>query len=154
MQRVELESAERPADERAAAAYRHAPECLEPLKAAGLLEALDGPTAITPRLRVLVTGGHTPSHQCPILTAGGQTFVHLGDIAPTRAHLRPAWNQAYDLDPVETDEAKKCLLEHAAKEGWWVSFDHDHQIACGRLAPGWLESGEMLGAESFALRAS
>ena len=154
VQRVELESAERPADERAAAAYRHAPECLEPLKAAGLLEALDGPTAITPRLRVLVTGGHTPSHQCPILTAGGQTFVHLGDIAPTRAHLRPAWNQAYDLDPVETDEAKKCLLEHAAKEGWWVSFDHDHQIACGRLAPGWLESGEMLGAESFALRAS
>jgi glyoxylase-like metal-dependent hydrolase (beta-lactamase superfamily II) len=154
VQRVELESAERPADERAAAAYRHAPECLEPLRAAGLLEALDGPTAITPRLRVLVTGGHTPSHQCPILTAGGQTFVHLGDIAPTRAHLRPAWNQAYDLDPVETDEAKKCLLEHAAKEGWWVSFDHDHQIACGRLAPGWLETGEMLGAESFALRAS
>src|SRR2546421_665007 len=82
-----LDGAERPADARAAAAYRHAPECLEPLKAAGLLEALDGPTAITPRLRVLVTGGHTPSHQCPILTAEGQTFVHLGDIAPTRAHL-------------------------------------------------------------------
>jgi glyoxylase-like metal-dependent hydrolase (beta-lactamase superfamily II) len=154
VQRVELDAAVHPRDERAAAAYRHVAECLEPLREAGLLEVLDGPTAISPRLRVIVTGGHTPSHQCPILTAAGRTLLHLGDIAPTRAHLRPAWNQAYDLDPVETDEAKKCLLEHAAKEGWWVSFDHDHQIACGRLAPGWLKSGEMLGAESFATRAS
>jgi glyoxylase-like metal-dependent hydrolase (beta-lactamase superfamily II) len=154
VQRMELDEAERPQDERSAAAYRHAGECLGPLRAGGLLEVLDGPTTLSPRLRVVVTGGHTPSHQCPILAAGGRTLVHLGDIAPTRAHLRPAWNQAYDLDPVETDEAKKCLLEHAAKEGWWVSFDHDHEIACGRLAPDWVNSGEMLGAESFVLRAS
>jgi hypothetical protein len=41
---------------------------------------------------------------------------------------------------------KKYLLEHAAREGWWVSFDHDHQIACGRLAPSWEASGEMVDA--------
>jgi glyoxylase-like metal-dependent hydrolase (beta-lactamase superfamily II) len=147
VQRMELESAKRPADERAVAAYQHARECLEPLERAGLLEVLDGPTALTPRLRVVVTGGHTPSHQCPIFSDGGQSFLHLGDIAPTRAHMQPAWNQAFDLDPLETMAAKKCLLTHAAKEGWWVSFDHDHRIACARLAPEWAENGELLGAQ-------
>jgi glyoxylase-like metal-dependent hydrolase (beta-lactamase superfamily II) len=146
VQRIELETAERPPDARSAAAYHHAPQCLEPLKQANLLEVLDGPTAITPRLRVMVTGGHTPSHQCPIFASGGATFVHLGDIAPSRAHLKPAWNQAYDLDPLETMTIKKCLLEHAAREGWWVSFDHDHQIACGRLGPSWEADGDMVEA--------
>ena len=146
VQRIELETAEGPPDVRSAAAYQHARECLEPLKQANLLEVLDGPTAITPRLRVVVTGGHTPSHQCPIFACGDATFVHLGDIAPSRAHLKPAWNQAYDLDPLETMTIKKCLLEHAAREGWWVSFDHDHQIACGRLAPSWEADGELVEA--------
>jgi glyoxylase-like metal-dependent hydrolase (beta-lactamase superfamily II) len=148
VQRMELENAKQPGDERAAAAYRHAPECLEPLEEAGLLEVLDGPTTLTPRLRVVVTGGHTPSHQCPIFSDAGQTFLHLGDIAPTRAHLQPAWNQAFDLDPLETMAAKKCLLTHAAREGWWVSFDHDHQIACGRLAPDWAENAELLSPQT------
>jgi len=150
VQRIELETAERPPDARSAAAYHHAPECLEPLKQGNLVEVLDGPTAITPGLRVVVTGGHTPSHQCPIFASGGATFVHLGDIAPSRAHLKPAWNQAYDLDPLETMTIKKCLLEHAAREGWWVSFDHDHQIACARLAPSWEADGELVEASLLA----
>jgi glyoxylase-like metal-dependent hydrolase (beta-lactamase superfamily II) len=135
VQRRELEAALHPAEERAAAAYRHAPECLEPLRTAGLLEVLDGDAELTPRLRVLVTGGHTPSHQCAILHDGGEHLVHLGDIAPTRAHLRPAWNQSYDLDPTTTIEAKRRLLARAATEGWWISFDHDHHVACARLTP-------------------
>jgi glyoxylase-like metal-dependent hydrolase (beta-lactamase superfamily II) len=150
VQRMELETAQRPDDERSAAAYAHAGECLAPLLEAKLLEVLDGPTALTPRLRVVVTGGHTPSHQCPILADGGQTFLHLGDVAPTRAHLKPAWNQSYDVDPLETIEAKKCLLEHAAREGWWVSFDHDHEIACGRLTPSSAKSGEIANPQPFA----
>lgn len=149
VQQGELDVALRPTNERIAAAYGHAPECLEPLRNSGLLEPLLGETSITPELRVLVTGGHTPSHQCPVLEGGGESFVHLGDVAPTRAHLRPAWNQAYDVDPLETMEAKKRLLARAADEGWWVSFDHDHEIACGRLAPTWAKTGAL--SESRAI---
>ena len=141
VQRAELETARRPANERLAAAYRHAPECLEPLEDAGLVEILDGETAITTALRVVVTGGHTPSHQCPVFEDGGEAFVHLGDVAPSRAHLRPAWNQAYDLDPLATMEAKRRLLERAARGRWWVSFDHDHEVACGRLGSEWSRTG-------------
>jgi len=57
--------------------------------------------------------------------------------------MKPAWNQSFDLDPTETMAAKKCLLEHAARERWWISFDHDHQVACGRLAASWERSGEI-----------
>lgn len=135
VQRAELETALAPTDERLAGAYGHAPECLAPLQAAGLLEPLEGDTDITSRLRVVVTGGHTPSHQCPVLSDAGDSFVHLGDVAPTRAHLRPAWNAAYDVDPLETIAAKKALMTRASSEGWWVSFDHDHEIACARVAP-------------------
>ncbi|MGH7802767.1 MAG: MBL fold metallo-hydrolase [Candidatus Binatia bacterium] len=131
IQRGELDAAVSPANERVAAAYRHVPECLEPWK--GRIELLDGEASITDRLRVVVTGGHTDFHQCPVVEDAGQAFVHLGDIAPTRAHLRPAWNQAYDVDPLGTMEAKRKLLDRAERERWWVSFDHDASVACGRL---------------------
>lgn len=143
VQRTELETALEPKDARQAGAYGHASECLAPLLGAGLVEALDGDTDLTSSLRVVVTGGHTPSHQCPVLADGGESFLHLGDVAPTRAHLRPAWNAAYDLDPIETMVAKQALLERAADEHWWVSFDHDHEIACGRLAAGWARNGAL-----------
>jgi glyoxylase-like metal-dependent hydrolase (beta-lactamase superfamily II) len=150
VQRVELDAAEHPTDERSAAAYRHVPECVDPLRRHRLLEVLDGPTALTPRLRVVVTGGHTASHQCPVFTDGGGGFAHLGDVAPTRAHMKPAWNQAYDTDPLETIAAKASLLERAEREGWWVSFDHDHEVACGRLGPDWKKTAQVLAPESFA----
>ena len=143
VQRAELDTALHPTNARLAGAYSHATECLEPLQSAGLIEPLDGETDITPHLRVLVTGGHTPSHQCPVLSDGGTSLVHLGDVAPTRAHLRPAWNAAYDLDPVETMDAKNRLLTRAAEEEWWVSFDHDHEIACGRLSENWAKTGTL-----------
>jgi glyoxylase-like metal-dependent hydrolase (beta-lactamase superfamily II) len=131
VQRREIEVARSPSNERLTAAYRHVPECLDPL--GELVEPLDGETSLTPRLRVVVTGGHTPTHQCPVFEDAGGGFVHLGDLAPTRAHLRPAWNQAYDTDPIATREAKRALLEQTLRERWWVSFDHDAHVAFGRL---------------------
>jgi hypothetical protein len=64
--------------------------------------------------------------------------------------LKPAWNQSFDVQPLETMAAKKCLLEHAAKEGWWVSFDHDHRVACGRLGPDWADRAEVESARPVA----
>jgi glyoxylase-like metal-dependent hydrolase (beta-lactamase superfamily II) len=140
VQRLELDAALRPADPRTAAAYAHAAQCMAPLRDSGLLEVLDGSTTLTPRLRVVVTGGHTATHQCPVLADGGSTFLHLGDIAPSRAHMRPAWNQSFDTAPLDTIAVKRALLEQAARERWWISFDHDHEIACGRLALEWAKS--------------
>jgi glyoxylase-like metal-dependent hydrolase (beta-lactamase superfamily II) len=131
IQRSEWELAMAPSDERLAAAYRHAPECLKVLER---VELLDGDSTLTSRIRTAVSGGHTGPHQCVIVEAGGTGLIHLADIVPTTSHLRLAWNAAYDTDPLMTIAAKKRFFAEAQAKNLWVSFSHDDKVAAGRLA--------------------
>lgn len=132
MQKAEWELAMAPPDERLAAAYRHAPECLRSLEKVVLI---DGDTPITPQIRTAVSGGHTGPHQCVIVEDGGTGLIHLADIVPTTSHLRLAWNAAYDTDPLTTIAAKKRFFAEARAKNLWVSFSHDDKVAAGRFAP-------------------
>jgi hypothetical protein len=40
---------------------------------------------------------------------------------------------AYDLEPLETLSTKKWLLARAEAEGWLVVFEHDPDVAFGRI---------------------
>ena len=126
IQRGELEIADHPRNERLHAAYRHAAEILAPVRA--MLEAIDGDTDIVAGVRAVVTGGHTRDHQAALVTDGGECFMHLADIVPTRSHLRGPWNQAYDLDALRTMEQKAHYLGLAAEKKWWLSFAHDDTV--------------------------
>jgi len=130
IQKGEWALATSPPDERLAAAYRHATECLQSL---AKVELIDGDTAITSGIRTLVSGGHTGMHQCVIVESGGTGLMHLADIVPTTSHLRLAWNAAYDIDPLTTIAAKKRCFAEAQTKNLWVSFSHDDQIAAGKL---------------------
>ena len=132
MQKAEWEMATRPTNERLAAAYRHAPECLAPLKN---IELLEGDWSLTGQIRMSISGGHTAPHQCVIVEAGGTGLIHLADIVPTTSHLRLAWNAAYDTDPLLTIEAKRRFFAEAREKNLWVSFSHDDKVAAGRFAP-------------------
>ena len=79
-------------------------------------------------MRAVVTGGHTRDHQAALVTGGGECFMHLADIVPTRSHLRGPWNQAYDLDALRTMEQKAHYLGLAAEKKWWLSFAHDDTV--------------------------
>ena len=149
IQRAEWELASQPPDERLAAAYRHAPECLHALRR---VELLDGDTRLTPEVRTAVSGGHTAPHQCVIVEAGGTGLIHLADIVPTTSHLRPAWNAAYDTDPLATIAAKKRFFAEARAGNLWVSFSHDDAVAAGRLAPPTGKKPEL--AETIPIAAS
>ena len=140
IQKAEWKLAMAPTDERLAVAYRHAPECLEPLKS---IELIDGDTAITSQARTTVSGGHTAFHQCVIVESGGTGLIHLADVVPTVSHLRPAWNAAYDTDPLTTIAAKKRLLAEARQKNLWVSFSHDDEVAAGRLGMGEGKSSQL-----------
>ena len=131
MQQAEWELALKPSDERMSAAYRHAPECLEPLQN---IERIDGDTTLTSHVRTTVSGGHTSPHQCVIVEAGGTGLIHFADIVPTTSHLRLAWNAAYDTDPLITIAAKKRLYAEAKAKNLWVSFSHDDTVAAGRFS--------------------
>ncbi|MBI3247162.1 MAG: MBL fold metallo-hydrolase [Deltaproteobacteria bacterium] len=132
MQKAEWDLALSPTDERLAAAYRHAPECLQALENVTLLE---GDSSITAGVRTAVSGGHTDLHQCVIVEAGGTGLIHLADIVPTTSHIRLAWNAAYDTNPLGTIAAKKRFFAEARAKNLWVSFSHDDQVAAARLGP-------------------
>jgi glyoxylase-like metal-dependent hydrolase (beta-lactamase superfamily II) len=100
-------------------------ENLRPLQESGRLQLLDGDCEVAPGVSVQVTGGHTRAHQCVFFRSQGETAWFPGDICPTPAHFRAAYNMAYDMQPYETMLVKGELLHRAAKEGWLVLFDHE-----------------------------
>jgi glyoxylase-like metal-dependent hydrolase (beta-lactamase superfamily II) len=126
IQRGELELASHPRNERLHAAYRHVEEVLAPVRSR--LESIDGDTDVVAGVRAVVTGGHTRDHQAALVTDGGECFMHMADIVPTRSHIRGPWNQAYDLDALRTMEQKAHYLGLAVEQRWWLSFAHDDTI--------------------------
>jgi len=147
IQRGELEIADNPRNERLHAAYRHAGEILNPVRAS--LEIIDGDTDIIPGVRAVVTGGHTRDHQAALVSDGGECFMHMADIVPTRSHLRGPWNQAYDLDALRTMEQKAHYLGLAAANAWWLSFAHDDTIFAAQVKT---ESGRYNLAKTINVR--
>lgn len=106
---------------------------LQALQESGRLDLLDGDREVVPGIKVQVTGGHTPAHQCVFIQNGGKTLLCLADICPTPAHFRGPYNMAYDLEPYRTMLAKRDLLERAAREGWTVAFDHEPELKLARV---------------------
>ena len=147
VQRRELEQMAHP-HERERHAY-HQPSW-QPLADAGLLEVIDGSREIAPGVEVFFTGGHSPGHQGVLLTAQKGAAVHLGDLLPTAAHLRPLWISALDDYPLDSIAAKQRWLERVAAEGWWLTFYHDYQV----LAAGCTRDYELDQQRLLALQAS
>ena len=94
---------------------------------------LDGSEILTPGLESFITGGHTQWHQGFRLQAGGQTLVYPGELIPTRNHLRPYWNMAYDMFPHQTLTDKNAFSAQAAAERWIVAWDHDSSSPWNRI---------------------
>jgi glyoxylase-like metal-dependent hydrolase (beta-lactamase superfamily II) len=59
--------------------------------------------------------------------------LFLADLVPTTSHLRYPWIMGYDLEPLRTLESKKRLLPQAAREGWWLVFEHDPEVPLATL---------------------
>ena len=130
VQRGEYEFACR-ANERTSASY-FAPN-YEPLREAEQLELLEGETELAQGVRVIPTPGHTPHHQGIALDSGGERAFFLADLAPTVAHLPLPWIMGYDVEPLITLETKRTILRRAAEEQWLVVFEHDAEVAWGRV---------------------
>ena len=123
VQRQEWEDA-RSCDGQTAAGYRP-DENIEPLAKAGVMELLDGDSEVAPGLRVEVSPGHTLGHQSILIEGGGRTACFIGDLVPSRHHLRPIYVMAYDIYPRQTFLNKQAFLNRAADEDWLIIFSHD-----------------------------
>ena len=119
-------------NERTAASYF--PPNFEPVRAAGLLELVEGEREIVPGVRVIPTPGHVPHHQGILIESGGERAFFLGDLVPTQAHLPLPWIMGYDVEPLVTLETKRAILGRAVAGEWLVVFEHDAGTAWGRVA--------------------
>ncbi|HEY3697316.1 MBL fold metallo-hydrolase [Phenylobacterium sp.] len=55
-------------------------EGMRALRAAGRVELIEHDGEVAPGIAALATPGHTPGHQCYVLSSGGQRAMILGDI--------------------------------------------------------------------------
>ncbi len=133
VQRREWDDAHHP-NERTRATYLSAN--LNPIEASGQLCLLNGDANITRGVRVAVAPGHTAGMQAIVVEppGSGQAVVFLSDLAFFRWHLeRLAWVSAYDLDPMTTIETKRRWQRWLAERQAIIVFQHDPQVAVGRL---------------------
>ena len=108
----------------------------EPIADAGLMNVVEGDVSLFDGLGVMVSDGHTPGMQMPVISGPEGTAVFTSDLIPTLAHGAPSWIMAYDLRPLESLEEKVRLLEIAHSEGWTVLLDHDPRNAAARVQMG------------------
>ncbi|MBT5697461.1 MAG: hypothetical protein HOI62_12770, partial [Gemmatimonadales bacterium] len=71
-----------------------------------------------------------------LIESEGRTACYLADVCPTAAHVPLPWIMGYDLEPLVTLESKRGLWAQAREEDWLLVFEHDPQVAWGRLDPG------------------
>jgi glyoxylase-like metal-dependent hydrolase (beta-lactamase superfamily II) len=107
----------------------------EPVRAAGLLDLIDGDVEIVGGITARKTPGHVPHHQSLLLDGGAGRALFLGDVIPTAHHVPLAWIMGYDVEPLVTLETKRALLREAAAEEWLLIFEHDATTAFGGLVP-------------------
>jgi glyoxylase-like metal-dependent hydrolase (beta-lactamase superfamily II) len=127
VQKRELEFARR-LNERTAASY------LPPNFESISFTALNGEAEPVPGIRCVPTPGHTPGHQSVLVENGGERLCFLADVVPTSAHLPLPWIMGFDIEPLVTLESKRRLYARAEAEGWLLFFEHDPEVAVGRLA--------------------
>lgn len=108
-------------------------ENIEPIGGSGQLNLLDGPDTPFPNIRMIVVDGHTHGQQLPIINGEGNTLLYAADLLPTTAHVPLLWVMAYDVEPLQTIQEKEQVLRQASKEEWCVFFEHDPEIATGRI---------------------
>jgi glyoxylase-like metal-dependent hydrolase (beta-lactamase superfamily II) len=130
VQRDELDYA-RNTNERTAASYLS--HNFDPVDEVGKWQLVEGEVELVPGVRLIPTPGHVPYHQSVLITQGAQTACFLGDLVPTSAHVPLPWIMGYDVEPLVTLESKRALLARAEAEEWTVIFEHDPEVALGRV---------------------
>jgi glyoxylase-like metal-dependent hydrolase (beta-lactamase superfamily II) len=85
---------------------------VRPLRDAGQLDLLDGRAPIVPGLTAVPTPGHTPGHQCALLTAGDRTLAITGDLVLHAVHLvDPAIGYEIDDDQERARRSRIGMLD-------------------------------------------
>ncbi|MCP4203700.1 MAG: MBL fold metallo-hydrolase [bacterium] len=100
---------------------------------AGVMREFEGRAEPVPGLRAIKASGHNADMCVVLIESKGSTAVYWADLVPTTHHLPYPWIMGYDLYPLETLANKQLWLPRAHSEGWICFFEHDPDVACGKL---------------------
>lgn len=107
-----------------------------PLKDAGVLKMMDVQQGIpfSDHITLDFVYGHTEAMMIPsIQLPSGNTLVYCADLVPSHHHISLPFVMAYDVRPLLTLEEKQALYERATDNHHYLFFEHDADIACGKL---------------------
>ena len=99
-------------------------------------ESVDGET-IAPGVTLMHTPGHTPGHQCVVVSSGGERAIILGDTLHTAAQFEePDLTFMFDVDVPRAREWRDDLLSKLEETGTTVGAAHFSGSAFGRVMKG------------------
>lgn len=123
IQKLNLETAQKPNLRERSSYY---PANFQTLIDNNVLTIVDGEKEnILPNVSVFVNNGHTSGQQLVKVSDEKNHLLYCGDTIPTSSHVRTAWLMGYDLHPLILMDEKKVILDQAAKEKWFLFFEHD-----------------------------
>jgi len=107
-----------------------------PIEKAGLLKTVDPsdePMELLPNIFIEEVHGHTPGMMLIRIDDGTRGIVFGADLFPTRYHLKPNWNMAFDNEPILTLSEKTKILRRVFENNWIIVLEHDPDIGAVRL---------------------
>lgn len=110
-------------------------QTIAPLQPLDLLDLTSDGQALTSDVTLVHAPGHTPGHQCVLVTSGNERAILWGDLAVHPAQLsEPDWRFAADMDPNAARQTRHRLLDRIEAEGMTVAARHFPAPGFGKLA--------------------
>ncbi|HCF57365.1 MAG TPA: MBL fold metallo-hydrolase [Myxococcales bacterium] len=103
------------------------------LEQSGRLHLVEGECELCEGVHLLVSEGHTVGGQLVRVESEGVQVIFCGDLVPTRAHLAPSFQMAFDLHPLTMLEEKRMLLAQALEDEAILFLQHDPKVAALRV---------------------
>lgn len=78
--------------------------------------------------------GHTEALMVPYIKLdNGHTLVYTADLLPSHGHVGMPYVMSYDIRPLVTLKEKAALYEKVVNDEHTIIFEHDKEVAAGRL---------------------
>jgi len=112
--------------------FQYVDQTLTPLKALGMLDLIDGETALSDEITAVPAPGHTPGHMVISISSGGQRAMILGDVLMHPAQVsEPEWGSIFDMDRDQAIATRKKLLGRLEMEAMTAAQCHLPQPGFG-----------------------
>jgi glyoxylase-like metal-dependent hydrolase (beta-lactamase superfamily II) len=114
------------------------PELPGLLEASGRLVVVEdehaGVKSLQPHFQFSTTDGHTPGMLHTLVMGAAHQVFFCADLIPGRAWVHAPITMGYDRFPERLIEEKEMHLSRFERDGTWLFFTHDPEVAAARVA--------------------